>query len=353
MRAMVRFYEANKIITPKREAWAEAKKSLKEAQDIYAEKKAELDAVIALMKKLVEEFEEAKAKKERLEAEYDLCNAKKKRAGELVEGLADEKERWTENKHNLEQDMKHIVGDVIISSGVIAYLGAFTMQYRHSCISTWLQLLQTFEVQVAEGFSVKNVLGDDVKIRDWQLNELPTDDFSTENAIILENSKRWPLMIDPQMQANIWIRKSYDQLKVLKPSQSGAEISRILESCIPYGRPILLEDAGENIDPLLEPLLRKQTFKQGGITYLKMGESPIEYADEFKFFITTKLSRPHYAPEVCVSVTMLNFMVTEDGLLDQMLNMVVRHEEEKVARERDAMIIQAAESKKELRNCEN
>lgn len=50
---------------------------------------------------------------------------------------------------------------------------------------------------------------------------------------------------------------------------------------------------------------------------------------------------------------MLNFMVTEDGLLDQMLNMVVRHEEEKVARERDAMIIQAAESRKELRNCEN
>ena len=57
-----------------------------------------------------------------------------------------------------------------------------------------------------------------MKIRDWQLNELPTDDFSTENAIILENSKRWPLMIDPQMQANIWIRKSYDQLKVIKPS---------------------------------------------------------------------------------------------------------------------------------------
>lgn len=57
-----------------------------------------------------------------------------------------------------------------------------------------------------------------MKIRDWQLNELPTDDFSTENAIILENSKRWPLMIDPQMQANIWIRKSNDQLKVIKPS---------------------------------------------------------------------------------------------------------------------------------------
>ena len=87
---------------------------------------------------------------------------------------------------------------------------------------------------------MKEVLGDDVKIRDWQLNELPTDDFSTDNAIILENSKRWPLMIDPQMQANIWIRKSEERLGVLKPTQSGIEISRILETSIPYGKPILL-----------------------------------------------------------------------------------------------------------------
>ncbi len=149
------------------------------------------------MKKLMDEFEKAKAEKERLEAEYDECNAKKKRAGELVEGLADEKERWGENRILLEGDMKHLVGDVILSSGVIAYLGAFTKQYRVNCINSWLQLLKTFEVQVAENFSLKEVLGDDVKIREWHLKELPTDDFSSENAIILENSKRWPIMIDP------------------------------------------------------------------------------------------------------------------------------------------------------------
>lgn len=140
--------------------------------------------------------------------------------------------------------MGHLVGDVLISSGVIAYLGAFTVHYRNSCINSWLSLLKQFEVNCATNFSLKEVLGDDVKIRDWQLNELPTDDFSTDNAIILENSKRWPLMIDPQMQANIWIRKSEERLGILKPTQSGVEISRILETSIPYGKPILLEDCG-------------------------------------------------------------------------------------------------------------
>jgi len=49
---------------------------------------------------------------------------------------------------------------------------------------------------------------------------------------------------------------------------------------------------------------------------IKIGDQMREYNRNFKFFVTTKLSRPHYAPEVCVKVTMLNFMVTEEGLMD-------------------------------------
>lgn len=49
---------------------------------------------------------------------------------------------------------------------------------------------------------------------------------------------------------------------------------------------------------------------------LKLGDTPIEYSKDFRFYVTTKLPRPHYSPEVCVKVTMLNFMVTEKGLTD-------------------------------------
>ena len=53
------------------------------------------------------------------------------------------------------------------------------------------------------------VLGDPVKIRAWNIDGLPSDNFSVENAIIINNSRRWPLFIDPQLQANKWIKNNY------------------------------------------------------------------------------------------------------------------------------------------------
>lgn len=72
-----------------------------------------------------------------------------------------------------------------------------------------------------------------------------------------------PLMIDPQGQANKWIKNSEkeNQLSVIKLSDS--DYMRTLENCIQFGTPVLLENVGEELDPSLEPLLLRQTFKQG------------------------------------------------------------------------------------------
>ena len=39
-------------------------------------------------------------------------------------------------------------------------------------------------------------------MRQWNIDGLPTDGFSVDNGIIVFNARRWPLMIDPQGQAN-------------------------------------------------------------------------------------------------------------------------------------------------------
>lgn len=121
----------------------------------------------------------------------------------------------------------------------------------------------------------------------------------------------------------------------IKPTMDAKVMNRVLENCIQLGYPIMLEDAGEVFDPLLEPLLGKQIQKSRGNWSIKLGDKSIDYSKDFRFYITTKLSRPHYAPEVCVKVTMLNFMVTEDGLQDQMLNLVVTHEDPKKMEQRN------------------
>ena len=93
-------------------------------------------------------------------------------------------------------------------------------------------------------------------------------------------------------------------------------MSRQLEASITLGNPVIYEDATESFDPMLDPLLSKQIEKKSSETLLKFGEKMIPFSSDFKFFITTKMPAPHYSPEVCVKVTILNFMVTQDGLQD-------------------------------------
>ena len=142
-------------------------------------------------------------------------------------------------------------------------------------------------------------------------------------------------------------------IKSIKPTMDMKVMSRVLENCISLGYPVILEDANESFDPMIEPLLGKQIDKKRNMWTIKLGDSNIEYQPEFKFYVTTKLSKPHYAPEVCVKVTMLNFMVTEEGLLDQMLNIVVYHEDQKNMERRNQITIQTAENNRKKAELED
>ena len=84
-----------------------------------------------------------------------------------------------------------------------------------------------------------------------------------------------------------------------------------------------------------------------------MGEKYIDYSNDFKFYMTTKLSNPHYPPEICVKVTLLNFMVTPEGLEDQMLNTVVRIEEPNKEEQRQRNIKEFFENKNKQQATEN
>jgi dynein heavy chain len=91
----------------------------------------------------------------------------------------------------------NLTGDVLISSGMIAYLGAFNSVFRDDLAASWVEQCRNKQIPNSGAFSLQNVLGSPVQIRQWTIQGLPSDSFSIENAIITSRTQRWPLFIDP------------------------------------------------------------------------------------------------------------------------------------------------------------
>lgn len=102
--------------------------------------------------------------------------------------------------------MTLLPGDSMISAGMISYVGAFTSYYRQTMEKQWREKLKSINLPHSEGVTMRGFLGEPVKIQAWNIAQLPKDDNSTENGIIIDKTRRWPLMIDPQYQANKFIK---------------------------------------------------------------------------------------------------------------------------------------------------
>mmetsp|Transcript_28814 Transcript_28814/g.26051 ORF Transcript_28814/g.26051 Transcript_28814/m.26051 type:complete len:505 (+) Transcript_28814:730-2244(+) len=164
----------------------------------------------------------------------------------------------------------------------------------------------------------------------------------------MSKARRWPLCIDPQGQANKWIKNMEKSKGLFVIKLSDSDFLRTLENAIQFGKPVLLENVYEELDPSLEPILLKQTFKKGSTYYIRLGEQVIEYMTTFGFYITTKLRNPHYMPELSTKVTLLNFMITLEGLNDQLLAILVKKEAPQLEQEKERLILESASNKKQL-----
>lgn len=155
-------------------------------------------------------------------------------------------------------------------------------------------------------------------------------------------------MIDPQSQANKWIKNMEKTSNLQAIKLSNPKLSVIITTAIKLGKPILLENIEEVLDPQLEPLLQKSIVKYNGVNSIKMGDEYIMYNPEFKFFMTTKLPNPHYLPEICIKVCLINFTVTPAGLEEQLLVEVVKCEQPEIEQQKDALIITLADCKRQV-----
>ena len=89
----------------------------------------------------------------------------------------------------------------------MSYAGPFPSQYREELLSLWMNQVRAHKVPHTQKFDITEFLVNGAIVRDWNTQGLPTDNFSIENGVMVTKGLRWPLMIDPQNQAQMWVQK--------------------------------------------------------------------------------------------------------------------------------------------------
>lgn len=137
--AVTKYNRAAKIASPKRI-------ELKAAETVR-------DASIAQLNSKMEElrfFEETlsdlqkqllieKEKSESLKSDHERCTKRLQRATEIVASLGGEKERWESALERIQKKSHFLISDILLSCGIVAYLGQFNEIYRAKQMNEWIE----------------------------------------------------------------------------------------------------------------------------------------------------------------------------------------------------------------------
>lgn len=251
-------------------------------------------------------------------------------------------------------DKVKLVGDCLSGSAFLSYCGAFNYELRKKMIyDHWKLELINRGIPNKEDFKLEKFLTNDVEMSRWASEGLPGDELSIQNGILTKNASRWPLCVDPQMQAVVWIKEKEKKSNLEILTFNMGDYIKKLEIAINFGKPVLFEGIDEEIDPMIDPILEKNIIVQAGVKKIKLGDSDIEYNDDFRMYMTTKIANPNYPPETYGKTMIINFNVTLSGLRDQLLNEVVGFEKPELEKQRKQLVIETSQNRAALKELED
>jgi dynein heavy chain 2, cytosolic len=171
----------------------------------------------------------------------------------------------------------------LISSAYLTYLSSANETMRDQQLREWLSGFKSPD------YNFRNFLSSESEMLTWKKEGLPADNLSMENAIMIMNSTRTCLVIDPSTQASEWlktsIKKQSDNVEIL--NHQDPKFNTNLELSIRFGKVLIIQEV-DGIESLLVPILRKELIQQGPRQVVQIGEKSVDYNPAFRLYLTTR-----------------------------------------------------------------
>ena len=180
-----------------------------------------------------------------------------------------------------------------------------------------------------------------------------------QNGILTTQPTRYPLCIDPQLQAIKWIKKKEKNIVTKYTTNfNDPKLLQKLEAAFKEGDALLIENVGEELDPIIDSILLKKYFTVGGVLKVKIGDNDVDVPmgrseKDFILYMTSKLPNPSYTPEIMGKASVINYTVNLSGLAEQLLSEVIKNENPQQEADRNMLITSTSENLQTLKNLQS
>ncbi|KAJ3140439.1 Cytoplasmic dynein 2 heavy chain 1 [Physocladia obscura] len=294
-------------------------KSLEASKQRVLKLKASLDEVDKNVASLREDFGGKTRDAETLRTNLEKASTTIKSSQELLGKLSGEGRRWSQQAKEIKTLVTNLPKSALIAAGFIVYLSGTSEDIRLKYLNEWKSLVGI------EDFNFRNVMCTESDQLSWKAKGLPGDILSIENAISVLYSETTCFLIDPAMQATLWLKVHLADRKPEIIKQHDENFMRTFELALRFGKTIIIEEVNE-IEPILFPVLRKDLLKQGPRYVVQFGDKMVDYSENFKLYLVTsnaQFSVPSYASGL---INEINFTITRAGLAGQLLGITLKHE---------------------------
>ncbi|ROT63097.1 putative cytoplasmic dynein 2 heavy chain 1-like isoform X1 [Penaeus vannamei] len=161
-----------------------------------------------------------------------------------------------------------------------------------------------------------------------------------------------PFLIDPSSRATTWLSEHLKDRTVEITTQQDPKFATNLELAVRFGKTLIIQEV-DKVDPILFPLLRGDLISQGPRFVIELGDKTLDFNENFRLFLATRIPNPELPPNVMSILTTVNFTTTRAGLTGQLLAATLQVEKPELEVRRTELLRQEEDLKVQLVNLED